>query len=86
MKHRACSAIVAAIDDRSLEGLFSAAAFESACSGLGAGTYHASLDKHVEGNGSGNSELFQRVSPGLFRCLRPLKCGPSMIHECSPWR
>src|SRR5437773_5542678 len=44
-----------------------------ACPGFGKGTYNAFLDKHSVGNPGDNSELFVRVSPEKFRCVRPFK-------------
>jgi len=46
-----------------------------ACPGFGEGTYNAFLDKHSKGNPGRNSELFERVAPGRFVCLRPFKYG-----------
>jgi hypothetical protein len=37
--------------------------------------YAAFLDKHAKGNPDGNSELFDRESPGRFTCLRPFRYG-----------
>lgn len=73
MAHRAYKAIVRAVTVGSLAEPFSKDNFEAACPGFGAGTYNAFLDKHSEGNPGGNSELFERVSPGKFRCLRPFR-------------
>jgi hypothetical protein len=75
MQHRVYSAIVSAVQAGTLAEPFSAASFKRACPGLGAGTYNAFLHKHSRGNPGGNSELFERVAPGRFRCLRPLKYG-----------
>ena len=47
--------------------------FRLACPGFGKGTYQAFLDKHSFRNPGGNSELFLRVSPGQFKCIRPFK-------------
>ncbi len=49
--------------------------FLSACPGLGDGTYNAFLHKHRVGNPGANSELFELVMPGKFRCIRPFKYG-----------
>lgn len=54
---------------------FSNEDFKNACPGLGAGTYKAFLHKHAVGNPGHASELFMRVSPGHFKCVRPFKYG-----------
>ena len=43
--------------------------------GLVGGTYNAFLYKHRVGNPGGQSELFERTSPGQFKLVRPLKYG-----------
>lgn len=75
MAHRVYEAIVTAVKMGALAEPFSKDAFRSACSGFGNGTYNAFLDKHAVGNPGENSELFERVSPGRFRCLRPFRYG-----------
>lgn len=75
MGHRVYGAIVKAIRVEKLSEPFSKKNFEMCCPSFGIGTYNAFLDKHVRGNPGGNSELFERVSPGQFRCLRPFKYG-----------
>ncbi len=75
MAHRVYKAIVNAVKVGSLAEPFSKYDFETTCPGFGAGTYNAFLDKHSEGNPGGNSELFERVSPGKFRCLRSFRYG-----------
>ena len=75
MAHRVYGAIVTAVKTGALTEPFSKATFRLACPGLGNGTYNAFLDKHSLGNPGRNSELFERVSPGLFRCLRPFRYG-----------
>ena len=68
-------AIVGAVRDGTLSEPFTKFDFQRACPGFGAGTYNAFLDKHRLGNPGGNSELFERVGPGAFKLLRPLKHG-----------
>jgi len=73
--HKAYSAIVKAVGDGRLCEPFSKADFEEECPGFGMGTYNAFLDKHAVGNPGGSSELFVRISPGLFKCVRPFRYG-----------
>lgn len=75
MAHRVYGAIVAAVRSGRLTEPFSKADFKSACPGFGAGTYQAFLDKHRAGNPGRNSELFARVKPGYFSCIRPFRYG-----------
>lgn len=75
MAHKVYGAVVQAVRNGALGEPFSRADFRAACPGLGAGTYNAFLDKHARGNPGGNSELFERVSPGRFKCLRPFRYG-----------
>ena len=73
MAHRVYGAIVAAVKSGALAEPFSRHDFRAACPGFGDGTYKAFLDKHAAGNPGGASELFQRVSPGRFTCIRPFR-------------
>jgi len=75
MGHKVYVSIVTAINNGILTEPFSKKDFEIACPGFGKGTYNAFLDKHAHGNPGGNTELFERVSTGKFRCLRPFKYG-----------
>jgi hypothetical protein len=75
MAHKVYAAIVIAVKHRRLREPFSKQGFRAACPGLGNGTYNAFLDKHAVGNPGGNSELFVRVSPGKFECIRPFLYG-----------
>jgi hypothetical protein len=75
MAHMVYRAIVTALRIGKLKEPFSITDFKKACPGLGGGTYQAFLYKHREGNPGGNSELFGLISPGLFKCLRPIKYG-----------
>ena len=54
---------------------FSKPDFEVKCPHFCAGIYNAFLDKDARGNRGGNTELFERVSPGQFKCLRTLRYG-----------
>lgn len=73
--HKVYRSIVEAVKERRLKEPFTKHDFRLACSGLGEGTYNAFLDKHALGNPGGNSELFERVAPGQFILLRPMKYG-----------
>ncbi|PKN99383.1 MAG: hypothetical protein CVU43_15295 [Chloroflexi bacterium HGW-Chloroflexi-5] len=75
MAHKVYGAIVSAVRSGRLSEPFDRAAFRRACPGLGSGTYNAFLDKHAVGNPGGASELFERVAPGRFVCVRPFKYG-----------
>ena len=75
MWHKIYETIVQAIRSGKLAEPFSKKEFRACCPGFGTGTYNAFLDKHSQGNPGGNSELFERVAPGQFRCLRPFKYG-----------
>ena len=69
------SAIVKAVKAGRLIEPFSNNDFRRACPGLGEGTYNAFLYKHRVDNPGGQSELFERTSPGQFKLVRPLKYG-----------
>lgn len=75
MQHRVYGAIVTALQSGTLCEPFGPAEFRIACPGFGAGTYNAFLGKHAFGNRGGDSELFERVAPGQFVCLRPFRYG-----------
>lgn len=75
MAHRVYEAIVQAVKRGDLPEPFGRPGFRKCCPGLGTGTYQAFLDKHARGNPGRNSELFERVAPGQFRCLRPFRYG-----------
>src|SRR5690349_8507823 len=73
--HRVYEALVKAVEEGRLVEPFGRDDFRRACLGLGEGTYNAFLDKHSRGNPGRNSDLVERVAPGRFRLLRPLKYG-----------
>lgn len=75
MKHQVYSKIMEAVKDRRLHEPFSAGEFRNACPGLAEGTYSTFLSKHTIGNPGGNSQLFERVSLGKYRCIRPFLYG-----------
>jgi hypothetical protein len=75
MKHMVYEAIIKAVTAGILMEPFTANDFQIHCQGFGKGTYNAFLHKHAKGNPGGNSELFERIGPGQFCCLRPLKYG-----------
>jgi hypothetical protein len=72
MAHRVYESIVQAVRAGSLKEPFSKKDFEAACPGFRPGTYNAFLWKHCRGNGN-TSELFELVSSGSFKCLRPFR-------------
>jgi hypothetical protein len=73
--HAVYSAIVKAVKSGQLKEPFGNQEFRSNCPGFGEGTYRAFLHKHRKGNPGGNSELFELVSKGRFRLVRPFKYG-----------
>lgn len=73
--HKVYSSIIKAIESDKLKEPFTNMEFRKFCIGLGEGTYRAFLDKHRVGNPGGNSELFVRTKPGMFKLLRPIKYG-----------
>jgi len=75
MAHKVYGSIVSAVRSGTLQEPFSNSDFRAACPGLGEGTYNAFLAKHAAGNPGGVSELFERVAPGRFVCLRPFRYG-----------
>jgi hypothetical protein len=75
LSHKVYKAIIEAIRLEHLREPFTSNAFREECPGFGQGTYNAFLYKHRVGNPGGNSELFELVSPGSFRCVRPFKYG-----------
>ena len=75
MRHKVYQTIVTAIRTGKLSEPFTTRDFQNSCPGFGNGTYNAFLYKHCCGNSGGNSELFLKVQPGKFECLRPFKYG-----------
>ena len=75
MEHKTYFLIVEAVENGTLSEPFTTKDFKRACPNLGDGTYNAFLYKHREGNPGGNSELFIKISPGKFKCIRPYKYG-----------
>ena len=75
MGHKVYSCIVKAIKNGKLKEPFTKVDFRSVCPNFGVGTYNAFLDKHRVGNPGGQSELFEKVSPGKFKLVRPFKYG-----------
>ena len=73
MAHEVYRAIVAAVKSGALREPFSKADFRATCPSFANGTYNAFLDKHSQGNPGRNSELFKRIGPGRFTCLRPFR-------------
>jgi hypothetical protein len=72
-RHRVYLAIVSAVRAGRLQEPFSSEDFQRACPGFGEGTYQAFLHKHRRGNPGGNSDLFERVFPGRFKLLCPIR-------------
>lgn len=75
--HDVYARIVRALTARGLAEPFTRDDFRKACPGACVGTYNTFLDKHRTGNPGGNFELFEKVTPGSFRLLRPLGDRPA---------
>lgn len=71
-KHEVYKYIVKAAKSGKIKEPFGVRDFEKACPGLGRGTYRAFLYKHAIGDGT-TTELFEKVSPGEFKLVRPLR-------------
>ena len=73
-EHRCYRSIVEAVKDKRLKEPFSASIGEHVCPHLFAeDTYGTFLSKHAKGDPGKDSELFNRVSPGLYGLIRPIK-------------
>ena len=73
--HRTYGGIVQTIRAGTLIEPFTRRDWQAACPAVPDGTCNAFLNKHRRGNPGGNSELFERVASGQFKCLRPFKYG-----------
>ena len=73
--HNVYAAIVSAVRSGQLVEPFGWRDFRQACPGFVEGTYRRFLNKHRLGNPDGTSELFERVRPGQFRLLHPIRYG-----------
>lgn len=73
--HKVYTCIVEAVKIGKLKEPFTTDDFKTACPNFGRGTYNAFLWKHRVGNLKKRTELFVRVSPGIFKLVRPLKYG-----------
>lgn len=67
--------IVYAVRSGRLNEPFSAADVKRECPNWDDNTYGTFLPKHRVGNPMRTSELFERVSRGLYRLIRPIKYG-----------
>jgi hypothetical protein len=61
--------ICEAVESGKLDEPFNAAMIREACPGWADRDYHIALTEHIPGNGCA-SELFERVSFGLYRLIR----------------
>ena len=75
VRHLVYGAIVSAVRSGRLHEPFTQSQFRKACPGFKEGTYRAFLHQHRARNPGLQSELFQWVSPGKFKCLRPFRYG-----------
>ena len=67
--------IVEAIKKGKLTEPFTANDVRKACPGWGVNIYNVFLPKHRKGNPGNASELFERINPGEYKCIRPFKYG-----------
>lgn len=74
-QHRLYRCIVRAVKIGKVKEPFASDDFRNACPGFAKGTYVTFLPKHRVGNPSGTSELFERVSRGRYKPVRPYKYG-----------
>lgn len=74
-RHTVYSRLVEAAKRSTIKEPFTVGDFQRACPGFGKGTYKAFLYKHRIGNTRQNSELFEWVSPGKFKFVKPFKYG-----------
>jgi hypothetical protein len=73
--HKVYRSIINAVKQGKLIEPFGSNDFRRSCPGLGEGTYNAFLYKHRKDNPGGNSELFEMVSSGKFKLIKPFKYG-----------
>ena len=74
-KHMVYSTIITAVKNGRLKEPFSRNDLKSACKSLVEETCNTFPSKHRKGNPGGNSELFEMVSKGKFKLIRPLRYG-----------
>ena len=73
--HVVYGTIVNAVKTGKLKEAFSIPDLIKACPKLNQNTCGVFLYKHRKGNPYGNSELFERISDGKFKLIRPFKYG-----------
>ena len=74
-EHTVYKSIIGAVENGYLKEPFSKEAFKDACPGFKERTYNSFLYKYRVGNHTGSSELFELLSPGRFKLVRPYKYG-----------
>lgn len=74
-RHKLYGCIVRAFKSGNLNEPFRAGDLRKACPGFAEGTCGTFLPKHRVGNPGGDSELFERVSRGRYKLVRPYKYG-----------
>jgi len=72
--HTVYRAIIRAVKEGKLKEPFGNSEFRESCPGFGGGTYNAFLYKHQKGNNT-TTELFEKVSPGRFKLIKPYRFG-----------
>jgi hypothetical protein len=68
---RIYTSIVNAVENGSLNEPFSVTDFRRTCRGFAYNTYTTFLAKHRKGNPGNYSEMFIRVSEGVYKLKRP---------------
>lgn len=84
MQHSTYASIVGAITRGRLNEPFSSRDWKAVCPEVPDGSCNAFLNKHRKGNPGKNSELFLRVAPGQFKCLRPFGSAMSVQDKSQP--
>ncbi len=75
MRHRTYAAIVKAVKAGTIKEPFTVKDLRNGGLGIPDGTCGTFPHKHALGNPDSQSELFERVAPGKFRCVRPFRYG-----------
>jgi len=75
MTHRVYETIVKKVKSGRLKEPFSSDDLKRTCPEIKETTCRSFLSQHRRGNPRRNNELFQKVNPGRFKLIRPLKYG-----------
>jgi hypothetical protein len=72
-RHEIYDLIVKAVKEKKMKEPFTEMDFRITCKGFSEPTYRSFLHNHEKNNRAGHTKYFQRVKPGKFRLIRPLK-------------